>query len=48
MPGSAHMGMENCAWYRFDQTLTKHRLPTIFYGRGDDTQVYSCDVEELL
>lgn len=48
MPGSAHMGMENCAWYRFDQTLTKHRLPTIFYGRGDDTPVYAKDIEELL
>ena len=50
MPGSAHMGMENCAWYKFDQTLLmpKQRLSTIFYGRGDDEPVYASDIEELL
>lgn len=45
MPGSEHMGMENCAWYLFDR---QRPSATLFYARGDGKPAYAPDLEALL
>lgn len=48
MPGSEHVGKENCAWYLFDKEPAWGDNHTKFFGRGDGQPVYANEIEELL